>query len=87
MTIQEFWTPPKLAKRAGKHVDWVHSLIESGQLKASNVGAKSRPRWLIQESDFQAYLTAKSNRKNKPATRRRKQTFRKSELADLLSSQ
>ncbi len=69
------YTPPLAAKllvvNVGKILDW----IANGELRASNVGNGSRPRWRIMPDDLQAFLdrraakppTAKSTR------RRRKQ--------------
>lgn len=66
-------TPPTIAAELGTSVDTVLGLIRSGQLKASNLGQRVRPRWRVSRADLQAFLDARSNQRPKPAPRRRRQ--------------
>jgi len=52
--------------------DHTCSLIAAGELKASNIASKNstRPRWIIKQSDFDAFLDARSNQKKKPAKKK-----------------
>jgi hypothetical protein len=60
-------TPPQVAKQLGADPATVINWIRSGQLKASNLASGSRPRFVIQAADLDAFL-----RSRQPDLRQRK---------------
>ena len=54
---ERFWTIKEIAAKFGKSPNTVLSLIRSGNLKASNLGASARPRWIVSESDLKELLS------------------------------
>lgn len=66
------FTPPQVAKQLGVRPASLLSWIRSGQLKAANVGNKSRPRYRIQRADIDAFLKGRQPQPRPPRTRRSK---------------
>ena len=54
-------TPPVIAVQLGCHVSTVLAFIETGELRAVNLGRTSRPRWRIGRDDFADFLNRRSN--------------------------
>jgi excisionase family DNA binding protein len=76
-TERQFLTPPDIADQLGCNADRVRNWINSGQLPASNIGDRSRPRWRIRKTDFDDFLMRRSNQSEVPPTpprRRRRPT-------------
>ena len=72
--------PPRhYAELSGQSTDTVRHFIHTGELRAVNLSKSSRAKWLIAESDWQAFLTAKSN----TATITHKTSRRRSRLGDV----
>lgn len=59
--LQRYLTPPEIAARLGIKPDRVIGWIRTGQLRAVNVGDRSRPRWKIKPADLAAFELARSN--------------------------
>lgn len=53
----EYLTPPEAARELSWTRQRVILLINAGKLPAVNVGAGSRPRWLIRREDLREFLT------------------------------
>lgn len=54
-------TVKDVAKRLQVSTDKVRSLICSGRLKASNVGAGTTKQWRVTQADLDAFITANRN--------------------------
>lgn len=64
-------TPPQIAAMWGASVDSVLAFIHNKELKASNLGRATRPRWRIAKEDLQHFLDSRSNQTApKPQMRR-----------------
>lgn len=55
-------TPPEIAARFGVDVSKVHAWIKSGELKAFNAATRvgQRPRYLVDETDLEAFELARA---------------------------
>ena len=60
---REFMSPPEIAEATGKSPDTVRGWIESGELEGFNGGNKVRPRWLVSQENWEAFIKKRSNRK------------------------
>lgn len=69
---QQWFTPPRVARFLGVHVDKVRGWIATGELKATNLGNKTRPRWRLSSDAIESFLAARSNQTPPKATRRRR---------------
>jgi hypothetical protein len=54
-------TPPVIAEQLGCNVASILTFIHSGQLKATNLGHATRPRWRICRDDLRNFLDSRSN--------------------------
>jgi excisionase family DNA binding protein len=54
-------TPKEVAQRLGVSVERVLLFIDSGNLRAANVGMGRRPRWLVALEDLDRWLAMRSN--------------------------
>lgn len=71
--MAKYITPKEVSQEVGVGINMVLDWIHRKELRASNVSlAKSRPRWVIAESDLQAFLDARSNQKPKPKPQRKR---------------
>ena len=80
--VKEFWSPNQLARRINRDPATILSWIRSGELPASNLGKGKLPRWLITESDFQAFLKSKVT---PPSSNKRRSRRRVSQTPNYLS--
>jgi excisionase family DNA binding protein len=72
-TERQFLSPPEIADLLACNADRVRNWINSGQLVATNIGDKSRPRWRVRQTDFDDFLMRRSNQScPQPAPRRRR---------------
>lgn len=65
-------TPPAISKQLVVHVGKVLGWIQSGELRALNVGNGNRPRWRIMPDDLQAFLDRRAAQPAAKTTRRRR---------------
>lgn len=65
-------TPPAIAKQLVVHVGKVLGWIQSGELRAINLGNGMRPRWRIMPEDLKAFLERRAAQPALKATRRRR---------------
>jgi len=66
-------TPPKLAKLLGVNSNKVRGWIESGELRAVNLGNATRPRWRISQDELDAFVLRRtSGPKPESISRRRR---------------
>jgi len=56
-----YLTPPQVAERFGCKADKVLGWIKRGELRAVNLGDKTRPRWKIRPADLEAFEERRSN--------------------------
>jgi hypothetical protein len=66
---EKLLTPPQVAEQLGSDPATIINWIRSGQHRASNLATGSRPRFVIQPSDLDAFLRARQ-----PDLRKRKLT-------------
>lgn len=64
-------TPPEIAKYLRVRKDKVLGWIHSGELKATNVSDSARPRYRIEEADFEDFKLRRSSRSEIPTPRGR----------------
>lgn len=69
---RSFLTPPEIARLLRVSPDKVAAWIRSGRLRATNVGAASRPRWRVSREDFDTFLDSRQNPVPAAPDRRRK---------------
>jgi excisionase family DNA binding protein len=69
--MEQFLTPPRIAKILGTGTEQVHKFIERGELKAINTSLGDRPRWKIRKADFDSFCESRMNRKPSEAPKRR----------------
>jgi hypothetical protein len=72
--MEQFYSPPRVAKilqtDPHKVLDW----INSGELKAVNLSDRTRPRWKISPDDLQRFLDSRSNQCENVKKRKRKKS-------------
>ena len=56
-------TPPVVAEMLGCGPDTVIHFIAVGELRATNLGRSSRPRWRISRDDLQHFMDNRSNQR------------------------
>ena len=64
-------TPPQVAKQLAVNVHKIHAWIAAGQLRAINLGDRSRPRWRILPEDLEVFLSGRAAKVGRVVTRRR----------------
>jgi hypothetical protein len=67
-------SPPTVARRYGRSVDWVYSLIKAGALRAINAGVKApgKKRLLISEQSLEDFEQSRTTTALPVAPRRRR---------------
>lgn len=70
--LLRYLTPPEIAARLGVKADRVVNWIRTGQLRAVDVGDKTRPRWRINPADLEAFELARSNLAKLPQSQPRR---------------
>lgn len=72
MPTDRAYTPPSAARLLAVNVHKILAWIASGEIRASNLGNGSRPRWRIMPDDLQAFLDRRAAQPTTPAPRRRR---------------
>lgn len=75
-TAPPYITPPAIARRFGITHEKVMHWIKSGQLKAVNIATRptGRPRYVVAETELQAFENRRASVPMTPIPRKRKET-------------
>ncbi|KAA5543578.1 helix-turn-helix domain-containing protein [Roseiconus nitratireducens] len=69
--MKKGFSVPSLAERwGGCSIDHVRNLIAMGELRAINIGTKTRKTWIVPADEVEAFEERRSN-KQQPKTRQR----------------